>query len=144
MPRIDVSYSTGALSSAAQKTLPPQLAAAMLRWEKAPDTPYMRSISWVHLCEVETFDADGPASGHFVVDVNVPAGALNDRRREGLVAEFTQLVLEAAGLSEEDAMQVWVIVHEISDGHWGAGGKIVRLADLREIVMRELGHQPPS
>jgi phenylpyruvate tautomerase PptA (4-oxalocrotonate tautomerase family) len=65
------------------------------------------------------------------VDVRVPVGALSDRRKAGLVQEATALVLEAAGLGEADALRVWVLIHEQPEGTWGAGGQIVKFADLK-------------
>ena len=29
---------------------------------------------------------------------------------------------EAAGIGEEDALRVWVLLHEVAEGSWGAGG----------------------
>lgn len=58
-------------------------------------------------------------------------GALSDRRKAGLVQEATALVLEAAGLGEADALRVWVLIHEQPEGTWGAGGQIVKFADLK-------------
>lgn len=64
------------------------------------------------------------------VDVTVPAGALSERRKAGLVGEATSVVLAAAGWTERDALRVWVLIHEQPDGTWGAGGSVIRYADL--------------
>jgi phenylpyruvate tautomerase PptA (4-oxalocrotonate tautomerase family) len=141
VPRVELTFPAGALSDSAKRDLPQQLAEAMLRWEGAPDTEFFRSISWVHVHELPAgavFTADGPAElSQFVVDVTVPEGGLSDRRRAGLVEEFTKLVREAAGLSEEEAIRVWVLVHEVPEGHWGAAGQIVRFEQLREAAKAE-------
>jgi phenylpyruvate tautomerase PptA (4-oxalocrotonate tautomerase family) len=141
VPRVELTFPAGALSDSAKRELPQQLAEAMLRWEGAPDTEFFRSISWVHVHELPAgavFTADGPAElSQFVVDVTVPEGGLSDRRRAGLVEEFTKLVREAAGLSDEDAIRVWVLVHEVPEGHWGAAGQIVRFEQLREAAKAE-------
>jgi phenylpyruvate tautomerase PptA (4-oxalocrotonate tautomerase family) len=64
------------------------------------------------------------------VEVTVPQGALSERRKAGLVEEATKAVLAAAGLGQDDAPRVWVLVHEQPDGTWGAGGSVIRYADL--------------
>ena len=113
----------------------------MLRWEGAPDTEFFRAISWVHLHELPAgaaFTADGPAElSQFVVDVSVPQGGLSERRKGGLVEEFTKLIREAAGLAEEEAIRVWVLVHEIAEGFWGAGGQIIHFEQLRAAAKAE-------
>jgi phenylpyruvate tautomerase PptA (4-oxalocrotonate tautomerase family) len=141
VPRVELTYTAGALSDQAKQELPQQLAESMLRWEGAPDTEFFRAISWVHVHELpagSAFTADGPAQlSQFVVDVTVPQGGLSERRRAGLVEEFTKLIREAAGLPEEEAIRVWVLVHEITEGHWGAGGGIIRFEQLREAAKAE-------
>lgn len=64
------------------------------------------------------------------MDVTVPQGALSERRKAGLVEDVTKTVLDAAGLSPNDALRVWVLVHEQPEGTWGAGGSVIRYADL--------------
>src|SRR5689334_6468051 len=102
----------------------------MLKWEGAPDTAFFRSISWAQMHELPAgaaHTADGVAEQvQFVVDVTVPAGALSERRREGLVGDFTEIVRTAAGLPAEEAYRIWVLVREVPEGFWGAGGQIVR------------------
>jgi phenylpyruvate tautomerase PptA (4-oxalocrotonate tautomerase family) len=141
MPKLDLTYPAGALSDDAKRGLPSQLAAALLRWEGAPDTEFFRSITWAHVHELAAeavHTADGQAElSHFVVDVTVPAGALSDRRKGGLVEEMSRLVREAAGLGEADGVRVWVLIHEVPEGNWGAAGQIVRFEQLRAAAKAE-------
>lgn len=141
MPKVDLTFPAGALSDDAKRELPSQLGAAMLRWEGAPDTEFFRSITWTHVHELPAeavHTADGQAElSHFVVDVTVPGGALSDRRKGGLVEEFSKLVRDAAGLTEEDGVRVWVLIHEVPEGNWGAAGQIVRFEQLRAAAKAE-------
>ena len=73
----------------------------------------------------------------FKIDVTTPEGALSDRRREELVVEATRLVREAAGISEEEALRVFVLMHEVAEGSWGAGGHVIRFEQLREAAKAE-------
>jgi phenylpyruvate tautomerase PptA (4-oxalocrotonate tautomerase family) len=132
MPMIHLTTTQGALTADGRSGLQRQLAAILLRWEGAPDNAFFRAQAWSQLSEVPpgalTTAEDDAA--RFRVDVTVPEGALSDRRKSGLVKEVTSAVLEAAGLGLEDALRVWVLVHEQTDGTWGAGGSIIRYADL--------------
>ena len=140
MPRLDLTITEGALSEEARGELPGRLAATLLNWEGAPDTEFFRSISWAHLHELpaETIQTpDGVAAPHAIVDVTVPEGALSERRRAGLIEDATKQVLESTGWGDEAAVRVWVIVNEVPDGFWGAGGQIIRFAQLREAAKAE-------
>jgi hypothetical protein len=89
MPKIDLTLPDDALSPEARASLPGELAAALLRWEGAPDSHFFRSISWTHLHELPAdaiHTAEGQATEpHAIVEVTTPQGALNERRRAGLV-----------------------------------------------------------
>ena len=129
MPLIEMTIPTGSIARDAREALIDELTGTMLRWEGAPDTEFFRSITWVNVTEAE--------SKGFVVHVSVPEGALSERRKGGLVEDFTKLILAAAGLGEDAAMRVWVVLNEVPDGNWGAGGQIIRFAQLREMAQRE-------
>lgn len=140
MPKLDLTIPADVLSDQSKQELPRELGAALLRWEGAPDTAFFRSITWAHLRELpaEAIQTpDGVAEPHAVVDVTVPAGALSERRKAGLVEEMTKLVLEATGWGDDAGMRVWVLVHEIPEGSWGAAGQIVRFEQLREAAKAE-------
>ncbi|MFJ5991988.1 4-oxalocrotonate tautomerase family protein [Lentzea sp. NPDC092896] len=130
---IELTAPAGSLTDAGRKSVQRDLAALLLKWEGAPDNEFFRSVAWTYLHELPagaqtTAEDDAP---RFRVDVRVPVGALSDRRKAGLVQEATALVLEAAGLGEADALRVWVLIHEQPEGTWGAGGQIVKFADLK-------------
>jgi len=132
MPQIQLTVPAGALTDQGRATIQKTLAGVLLKWEGAPDNAFFRAQAWSYLHELPpgtqvTAEDDQP---RFRVDVTVPAGALNDRRKSGLVEEATQAVLAAAGLEAGEALRVWVLVNEQPDGTWGAGGQIIRYADL--------------
>lgn len=132
MPKIQLTVPEGALTPEGTETIQASLAAALLKWEGAPDNDFFRSLAWSYLNQIpagaQITAADVEA--RFLVDVTVPAGALNDERKAGLVKEVTDIVLAAAGLGSDQSLRVWVLIHEQADGTWGAGGQIFRYADL--------------
>ncbi|MFD3926792.1 4-oxalocrotonate tautomerase family protein [Streptomyces sp. NPDC058614] len=139
MPMIRLTVPAGALTEGGRGSVQSDLAAVLLRWEGAPDTAFFRAQAWSYLIELPegaatTAEDDEP---RFLVDVTVPQGALSDRRKAGLVEDVTKTVLAAAGLSQDDALRVWVLVHEQPEGTWGAGGSVIRYADLVALAKGE-------
>jgi phenylpyruvate tautomerase PptA (4-oxalocrotonate tautomerase family) len=138
MPMIQLTVPAGVLTERGRSGIQRELAATLLRWEGAPDTEFFRAQAWSYLHELPvgaqvTAADDGP---RLRVDVTVPAGALSQRRKEGLIKDATTVVLEAAGLGEADAPRVWVLIHEQPDGTWGAGGRVVHYADLVALAQQ--------
>jgi phenylpyruvate tautomerase PptA (4-oxalocrotonate tautomerase family) len=146
MPIFEVTYPEGALSADARSKLLEDLTTVLLRAERAPDTEFFRNITWSYVHELPAgavLAAGRPvAEPTFKIDVTTPEGALSDRRREELVAEATRLVREAAGIAEEDALRVWVLMHEVAEGSWGAAGQVIHFEQLREAAKRERDSVP--
>ncbi|MCD9880773.1 tautomerase family protein [Streptomyces guryensis] len=143
MPMIRLTVPSGSLTEEGRKTVQRDLAAVLLRWEGAPDTAFFRAQAWSYLVELPegaqtTAEDDAP---RFLVDVTVPQGAVSERRKAGLVQDATKTVLAAAGLAEAGAPRVWVLVHEQPDGTWGAGGSVIRYADLVALAQGQKGQQ---
>jgi phenylpyruvate tautomerase PptA (4-oxalocrotonate tautomerase family) len=141
MPMIELTYPKGAIPAEAREGLLEELATRLLAAEKAPDTEFFRSITWVYANEVEPADlAVGGRPGgepRFRVQVTVPDGALSDRRKGILVDAVNEVVLETAGLPESEGLRVWTIIREVPDGNWGAAGQQVRYKQLVEIAAGE-------
>jgi phenylpyruvate tautomerase PptA (4-oxalocrotonate tautomerase family) len=119
------------------------LTTALLRAERAPETQFFRDITWSYVHELPAgavHAAGRPVDGRptFRLDVTTPEGALSDRRRAELVSDATRLIREAAGIAEDDTLQrVWVLMREVTDGQWGAGGQVIRFEKLRELARAE-------
>jgi 4-oxalocrotonate tautomerase family enzyme len=147
MPLIDLTYPAGTFTPETRTALVDDLTTVLLRAERAPDTEFFRSIAWVHVHELPSgtmLAAGRPVTEpNFRVQVTIPQGALSDRRKQELVAEATRVVLEAAGLTDADALRVWVLINEVPDGNWGAGGQIIRFAQLLQYAAQER-EQPGS
>ena len=139
MPKIDITYPAGAISSEQRETLANALTAALLRAERAPDTEFFRSITWaiVHEQPAGTMLAAGrPVEAPVVrVEATTPEGALSDRRRAEFVEAATKAISETFGIPESETLtRVWVVHREIAEGSWGAGGQIIQFAQLREMA----------
>jgi phenylpyruvate tautomerase PptA (4-oxalocrotonate tautomerase family) len=140
MPRLDLTITADTLTEERKPELIRELGAALLHWEGAPDTDFFRSITWTHLHELpaEAIQTpDGVAEPHAILDITVPAGALSERRKTGIVEDATKLILDAAGWGAEAGVRVWVLIHDVPDGNWGAAGQVVRFEQLRDAAKAE-------
>ncbi len=139
MPMIQLTLPAGVLNAEGRRDVQKTLATTLLKWEGAPDTAFFCAQAWSRVDEVagDAFAALEDGAPRFRLDVTVPEGGLSQRRKEGLVKEATANVLAAAGLTEADALRVWVLIHEQPEGTWGAGGNIVRFAELAALAKAE-------
>jgi phenylpyruvate tautomerase PptA (4-oxalocrotonate tautomerase family) len=141
MPIMDLTYPAGALTAEARATLADDLTTVLLRAERAPDTDFFRSITWLYVHELpqdSVLAAGRPVEAPtFRLDVTVPEGALSDRRKEELVKEATARLLDAGGLALQDSLRAWVLIREVPDGNWGAAGNVVRFEQLRQAAAHE-------
>lgn len=140
MPRLDLTVTADVISEERKPELLRELGATLLHWEGAPDTEFFRSITWAHLHELpaESIQTpDGVADPHAILDITVPAGALSERRKAGIVEDATKLVLDVAGWGADAGVRVWVLIHEVPDGNWGAAGQVVRFEQLRDAAKAE-------
>lgn len=141
MPMMELTIPKGALSDETKAKLPGEMAACLLRWEKAPDTEFFRSISWTHVHELPAeamHTADGVADlPQVVLKVTTPQGALSDRRRAELTKELTRMILDATGWDDDAALRIWILNREIDEGSWGAGGNVIQFEQLRAAAKAE-------
>jgi phenylpyruvate tautomerase PptA (4-oxalocrotonate tautomerase family) len=140
MPRVDLTITADVISEDRKPELLRELGAALLQWEGAPDTAFFRSITWTHLHELpaEAIQTpDGVAEPHAILDITIPGGALSERRKAGIVEDATKLLLDATGWGPEAGVRVWVLIHEVPDGNWGAAGQVVRFEQLRDAAKAE-------
>jgi phenylpyruvate tautomerase PptA (4-oxalocrotonate tautomerase family) len=138
MPMIELTYPKGSISREAREELLEELATKLLAAEKAPDTEFFRSITWVYANEIEpeNLAVGGRPGGEprFRVQISVPDGALSDRRKGILVDSVNQAVLKATGLPESEALRIWTLIRDVPEGNWGAAGQQVRYQQLVEAA----------
>lgn len=139
MPMLDAHIPTGALAAEAERDLLEKLTDLLIRHEGAdPSNETVRSIAWVFVQRPETVYVGGsPAEApRYRFIASVPEGQFNAERRQALVAEITEAVLDAEqGAHPRDPMRVWVFTPEVPDGTWGAAGRVVTLADIAGLAL---------
>lgn len=141
MPMLDVYIPEGALPAEAEKNLLSKLAEILIEHEGAdPPDPVARSLAkvWLHRPAAMLHAGKKPSAPHYKVIASVPEGQLDDERAESAFAAITNAVLAAEdGRYDPDPLRIWVIGNEIPDGNWGAGGRVVRLADIAGLILRD-------
>jgi phenylpyruvate tautomerase PptA (4-oxalocrotonate tautomerase family) len=141
VPIFEITYPEGALEPDARVKLLDDLTTAILNAERAPNGEFFRGVTWGYVNELpadSVVAAGRPVEKPtFKVDLTTPQGALSDRRREEFVVEATRLVSEAAGIPEDEGLRVFVLMHEVAEGSWGAAGQVVRFEQLRELALAE-------
>jgi phenylpyruvate tautomerase PptA (4-oxalocrotonate tautomerase family) len=135
---IDITFRRDTIDTETTGRLADTLLATLLRWEGAPDNEAARSLAWAFIHAVDDVRVAGDPDGdpYVRIGVTTPEGALDDERRAGLVEEVTADVLRVLGLTNDfdNAFRVWVHIHEIDDGNWGAAGRIWRFTDVAHYV----------
>ena len=144
MPFIRVTTPADLFTAEQRKQVADRLTVEIMKIETGGhDTPGFRAISALVFDDIapQRWSIGGvlgeePAA---VVEIRVPQGALDDDRRRQM-AEASYRVLAEANpeLAAVDGVRrVWTHMVEIADGNWGAGGRIVRLDDVRRVAANE-------
>ena len=139
MPLLDAYIPEGALTPEAETDLFAKLTDLLLTHEGAdPTNPAVRSIAWLFLHRpAEVFVAGTRADApRYRLVASVPEGQFDDERRAAMTESLTEAILDAeGGAYPRDPMRVWVFTQEVPDGTWGAGGRVVTLADIAGFAM---------
>lgn len=142
MPMLDAYIPSDALSPEAEGELLSKLTDILIRNEGAdPSNPAVRAIAWVFLHRpADVYVAGQPATApRYRFVASVPEGQFDDERRQAMVQEVTDAVLDAEdGAPDRDPMRVWVFAREVPDGTWGGGGRIVTLADIAGFALGDV------
>ncbi len=143
MPMIDFTFVRDSVDEQALSRLTDELVTALLRAERAPDTPFLRDNTLVYLHPMEPAELSvggrGPGEPRFRVDLTVFAGALDKDRKEQLTADVHTAVCAAAGIEPQGtrAFHVWTLIHEIPEGNWGGGGKVIYYQQVKGLVAED-------
>jgi phenylpyruvate tautomerase PptA (4-oxalocrotonate tautomerase family) len=142
MPMLDAYIPEGALSAEAERTLLARMTDLLIEHEGAdPTNETVRSIAWIFLHRpADVYVAGAPANApRYRFVASVPEGQFDDERRQAITAALTEAVLDAEeGARPRDPMRVWVFTHEVPDGTWGGGGRVVTLADIAALAMGDV------
>jgi phenylpyruvate tautomerase PptA (4-oxalocrotonate tautomerase family) len=121
MPMIDVYASAGTFGDKHQLAV--DLASTLMAIEGVPNIPMFRrnTAAFVHdLPAGDLSNVDGEST-YIRVQVLTNAGALGRDKQLAVVAQFTDIIVRAAG-DPSLAQRTWVLLTEAMQGGWGLAG----------------------
>jgi phenylpyruvate tautomerase PptA (4-oxalocrotonate tautomerase family) len=141
MPWINLTLRKGALPKDAQHDVMAKLTEVLMWWEKVPDTPRARSImkGWVYeVAEDADYNAGSPVheKPFYFIEIRIPINRLDLLAKQGLIRDFTKVMLAAEGTDDTpaDARRVWVTILELKSEDWGIGGHTDWLRDYTSAL----------
>jgi phenylpyruvate tautomerase PptA (4-oxalocrotonate tautomerase family) len=153
MPIMDVRYPTGRLDKTTKATMAAKLTAVLIKMEGGANTHGGRAFATVLFNEVaeENWWVGGrtdnefvSASGKFLIHVTIPEGYMNAAHKTEVHVWVTAAVMEATGTKSDTAAgsSIQVILDEVPEGNWGAGGRTISLESIADSVgMRKDGER---
>lgn len=137
MPMIDVYATTGTFADPA--AVAQKLAETLMTIEGVPKIPMFCSntAAFIHELPAGAISNVNGEGNYVRVQVLTNAGALDRGKQQATVAQFTDLVAEAAG---DDGLRerTWVLLTEAVDGGWGLWGTAHTNAELVDAARAEI------
>jgi phenylpyruvate tautomerase PptA (4-oxalocrotonate tautomerase family) len=149
VPLVRITCPRGALLPEQKRQLANALTEIVLEAEVDVATDAGRAVTVVHFAEAEAEDwavggrlraSAANAPNHFIVDLIVLEGLLDGARRSEAHRRVTEAFQKACGETGDPLLplRVWVLVHEVREGSWGAGGRPVSALDVARFIHPEL------
>ena len=150
MPLVRFTCPRGALTPAQKRQIAAELTEVVLDAEVDAVTSAGRLVTVIEFREVAADDwavagelrsAATSAPDHFIVDVIVLEGLLDAARTSDVHRRVTEAVRKAFGDAADPMLpfRVWVLVHDVKEGAWGAGGRTVSALDVAQFISADLG-----
>lgn len=143
MPIMDVRYPAGRLDAAGRQALAERLTDVMIGMEGGANTEGGRTFATVLFTEVpagfcfvggRADQTHVSSSGAFLVHVSIPEGYMDQARKSGVQVDVTAAIAATIGVAATGAHSVQVIVDEVTEGNWAAGGRTISIARIADTV----------
>ncbi|QIP05803.1 tautomerase family protein [Bradyrhizobium symbiodeficiens] len=144
MPVLNISYPVGRLDAKTKSALAGKLTDVLIRMEGGANTPGGRGFAAVLFQGIseddwwvggKTDDTFVSPSGKFLVRVTIPEGYMNAAHKTEVHAWVTDAILEVTGSADHSGSNsIQVILDEVPEGNWGAGGRTISLESIAGTV----------
>ena len=149
MPLVRITYPRGALTPEQKRRLAAALTEIVLDVEVDAVTEAGRMVTVIHFNEAAADDwavggelraTAAQAPNHYIVDLVVLEGLLDGARRGEAHRRVTEAFQNAFGEGGDALLpfRVWVLVHDVREGGWGAGGRTVSALDVAQFINSDL------
>ena len=145
MPIIELHYPVGRLDKKRKATLAQKLTDVLVQMEGGANTGGGRAFAavlftavaeddwWVGASTDDEFVSSG---GKFLAHVTIPEGYMNTTHKTEVHAWVTTAILDTIGAGDDSAAgcSIQVIIDEVPEGNWGAGGRTISLESIAGTV----------
>ncbi|MGJ7506550.1 tautomerase family protein [Variovorax sp. GT1P44] len=141
MPIIQLHHPAGSLDKGRKAALAQRLTDVLLTMEGGAKTPGGLAFASVLFTEVLEGDwwvggcsdsTHGAPPGRFLVHVSIPEGYMNQAHKSEVHALVHGAIVESAGPGS--GAGVLVIIDEVREGNWGAGGQTIGMRRISKAV----------
>jgi len=138
-----VCYPETALDTERKAALAGRLTDVLMAMEGGANTKGGRAFASVLFMPVRTDDwwVGGRADDEFVqppakfiVYVTIPEGYMNAARKSEVHAAVHEAIVAVVGTKGDSGASAQVIIDEVTEGNWGAGGRTISLASIADTV----------
>jgi len=142
---MNVRYRAGSLDRTAKEAMARRLTDVLIDMEGGANTRAGRAFAWILFTEIP--EGDWWVGGHvdntfvsppgaFLVNVAVPEGYMNAAHKSDVHAAVTSAITQVMSGSSQAgvAASVLVVIDEVTEGNWGAGGRTISLDSIADSV----------
>jgi phenylpyruvate tautomerase PptA (4-oxalocrotonate tautomerase family) len=141
---IRITHHRDAFTPAQKAQIAEKLSEAILIAEFGTITAGGQAVSYVLFNEVDPktswfvggkLEVNPPKAGRFLFDSYIPVGAATQAEKTELQVAIHKAVTEILDLDGTFPCRIgdWVLIHEVPEGNWGAGGRTVGVSDIMAV-----------
>jgi len=136
MPNMLIKLPHSAFTNDAKTKLVKSLNAAAANAEQIPDDQRKRFLCWITIDEVATgsWTCGGVDMSAQLIPciamIFLPSGVLDGATRASYIADIHKAFINALAPEEQRQLATSIVLHEVTDGSWGANGNVWRLPDF--------------
>ncbi|MEN4918154.1 tautomerase family protein [Achromobacter spanius] len=143
MPVIQLYHAKGVLNPTSKNLMGKRLTEVLLTMEGGARTPGGVAFASVLFTEVPAEDwwvggtTDGThlsAPGRLIARVSIPEGYMSQAHKSEVHALVHAAMMESLGATNAEGSGALVIIEEVIEGNWGAGGHTISLASIAQTV----------